>query len=335
MAYTQWRRGSARALGLSVVAGWLAWAVPAGAARAQAAPYPSKPVTVVVAFPPGGMTDIVSRALAKELSLQLKQPFIIENRPGVAGQVGTEYVAKQHADGYTLLVGATGYVIAPAMKKVGYDPLKSLVPVAVLAKAPNLIVVNPSVPAKNIAEFLSWARAQPSVPFGTAGAAGSTHLGGEWLRKLTGYNFTHVPYKGAAPATNDAVAGQIPMAVQDSMSVSAFISSGRLRPIANMAAERSKLFPELPTLQESGFKGFDVYTWLGLYAPAGTPAPVLALLNREINRVMNAPEMVERLRLQYSEPLGVMDLAQTRRFVAGEVDKWKHVVAETGVSAEE
>lgn len=327
-------QGKARSI-ICTVALLAAAASPWAAAYAQAPTYPVKPVTVVVAFPPGGMTDIVSRALAKELSQQLKQPFIIENRPGVAGQVGTEYVAKQHPDGYTLLVGATGYVIAPAMKRVGYDPLKSLEPVAVLAKAPNLIVVNPGVPAKNIAEFMSWAKAQPSIPFGTAGAAGSTHLGGEWLRKLTGYKFTHVPYKGAAPATNDVVAGQIPMAVQDSMSVSAFIASGRLRPIANMAAERSKLFPELPTLREAGFKDFDVYTWLGLYAPAGTPAPVLALLNREINKIMNAPEMVERLRLQYSEPLGVMDLAQTRSFVAAEVDKWKRVVADTGVSAEE
>ncbi len=321
----------------AVILGGALMAVPAGSAFAQAAApaYPAKPVTIVVAFPPGGMTDIVSRALAKELSQDLKQPFIIENRPGVAGQVGTEYVAKQHADGYTLLVGATGYVIAPAMKKVGYDPLKSLDPVAILAKAPNLIVVNPSVPAKNLPEFLSWAKAQKNIPFGTAGAAGSTHLGGEWLAKVTGYPFVHVPYKGAAPATNDAVAGQIPMAVQDSMSVSAFIASGRLRPIANMAAERSKLFPELPTMQEGGFKGFDVYTWLGLYAPAGTPASIVTMLNKEINKIMNSPEMVERLRLQYSEPLGVMDLPQTRKFVEGEVNKWKHVVKETGVKSDD
>jgi len=213
----------------------LALAASAMPAHAQGGAYPAKPVTVVVAFPPGGMTDIVSRALAKELQERLKQPFVVENRPGGAGQVGTEYVARQAADGYTLLVGATGYVIAPAMKKVGYDPLKSLEPVAVLAKAPNLIVVNPGVPARNAQEFLAWAKKQPNIPFGTAGAAGSTHLGGEWLRKVTGYQFTHVPYKGAAPATNDAVAGQIPMAVQDSMSVSAFITSGRLRPIANLA----------------------------------------------------------------------------------------------------
>ena len=314
---------------------WLLAAAPLASALAQPAANPSKPVTIVVAFPPGGMTDIVSRTLAKELQQNLKQPFIIENRAGVAGQVGTEYVAKQHADGYTLLVAATGYVIAPAMKKVGYDPLKSLEPVALLAKSPNLIVVNPQVPAKNLPEFLAWAKAQNSIPFGTAGAAGSTHLGGEWLAKVTGSPFVHVPYKGAAPATNDAVAGQIPMAVQDSMSVSAFLTGGRLRAIATMAAERSKLFPELPTMQEAGFKGFDVYTWLGLYAPAGTPAPIVAMLNQEVNRIMNSPEMVERLRLQYSEPLGVMDVTRTRQFVADEVAKWRRVVQETGVKTDD
>jgi len=332
---TNTRSEKTRSLCSFLMLGGMFLSATVGSAYAQTPPYPTKPVTIVVAFPPGGMTDIVSRTLAKELSRDLKQPFIIENRPGVAGQVGTEYVAKQNADGYTLLVAATGYVIGPAMKKVGYDPLKSLEPVAVLAKSPNLIVVNPKVPATNLPEFLNWAKTQQSIPFGTAGAAGSTHLGGEWLAKVTGYSFVHVPYKGAAPATNDAVAGQIPMAVQDSMSVSAFIASGRLRPIANMGAERSKLFPELSTMQEAGFKGFDVYTWLGLYAPAGTPAPILTMLNKEINKVMNSPEMVERLRLQYSEPLGVKDLVQTRNFVEGEVAKWKRVVQETGVKADD
>jgi len=328
------RSSIARSIGSALLLGSITLLTPAGAAFAQAE-YPTKPVTIVVAFPPGGMTDIVSRAMAKDLSDALKQPFIIENRPGVAGQVGTEYVAKQAADGYTLLVGATGYVIAPAMKSVGYDPLKSLQPVAALAKAPNLIVVNPKVPAKDLPEFLDWAKTQSSIPFGTAGVAGSTHLGGEWLRKVTDYAFVHVPYKGAAPATNDVVAGQIPMAVQDSMSVSSFISSGRLRPIATMAAERSQLFPELPTLQEGGFKDFDVYTWLGLYAPAGTPAPIVAMLNQQINKIMHSPEMVERLRLQYSEPLEVMDVAQTYKFVEGEVSKWRTVVQETGATADE
>lgn len=329
------RPNRARSAGCTLMLGWMAMSMPAGSALAQSDAYPAKPVTVVVAFPPGGMTDIVSRALAKELSQNLKQPFVIENRAGVAGQVGTEYVAKQPADGYTLLVGATGYVIAPAMKKVGYDPLKSLEPVAVLAKAPNLIVVNPKVPVHDLKAFLAWAKDQPGIPFGTAGAAGSTHLGGEWLRKLTGYPFVHVPYKGAAPATNDVVAGQIPMAVQDSMSVSAFISSGRLRPIANMAAQRSALFPELPTMQEGGFKGFDVYTWLGLYAPAGTPAPIVEMLNKEINKIMNSPEMTANLHQQFSEPLGVMNVAQTRKFVEDEVNKWRRVVQETGVKTDE
>lgn len=308
----------------------------APAALAQPAGYPQRPVTIVVAFPPGGMTDIVSRALAKELGEQFKQPFVIENKAGAAGQVGTEYVAKRPADGYTLLVGATGYVIAPVLQKqVKYDPLKDFEPVGVLAKAPNMLVVHPAVPVHNFAEFLAWAKAQPSVPFATAGAGGSTHLAGELLRHVSGAPLTHVPYKRAAPATADTVAGQVPMAFQDSMSVSSFIASGRLRPIAVTSAERSSVFPDLPTLKEAGYQEFDVYTWLGMYAPAGTPPAIVAQLNQAVNRIMNSPEMAERLRAQYSEPVGALDVAATRRYVEREVAKWARLVQVTGVKSQE
>lgn len=305
-------------------------------AQAQTGSYPNRPVTIVVAFAPGGMTDIVSRSLAKELSETFKQPFVIENKAGAAGQIGTEYVAKRPADGYTLLVSATGHVIAPVMqKKVNYDPVKDFEAIAILAKAPNLLVVNPQVPVHNVPEFLKWAKTQPNVPYATAGAGGSTHLAGELLRTESGLPLTHVPYRGAAPATSDTVAGQVPMAFQDSMSVSAFINSGKLRPIAITSAERSSVFPNLPTLKESGFKDFDVYTWLGLYAPAGTPADIVAALNKAANRIMNAPEMTERLNSQYSEPVGALTLPQTRQYVEREVLKWRDLVKVTGVKAEE
>jgi len=261
----------------------------------------------------------------------LGQPVVVDYKPGAGGSVGAQDVMRSPADGYTLMLANTGVmVINPALySKLPYSTLKDFTPIARTAMQPLALLVNNKVPAKNLQELIAYAKANPGkINFGS---------GGEWLRKATGYQFNHVPYKGAAPATNDAVAGQIPMAVQDSMSVSAFITSGRLRPIANMAAERSQLFPELPTLREAGpaFKDFDVYTWLGLYAPAGTPASVLTQLNGQINKIMHAPEMVERLRLQYSEPLAVMDLAQTRGFVAGEVAKWQRVVSETGVKSEE
>ena len=303
---------------------------------AQTDPWPQRAVTLVVAFAPGGMTDIVSRSLARELSQAFNQPFMIENKAGAAGQVGTEYVARRPNDGYTLLVGATGYVIAPVLqKKVNYDPLKDFEPVAILAKAPNLLVVHPGVPVHNVPEFLKWAKAQAGVPYATAGAGGSTHLAGELLRREGGLPLTHVPYKGAAPATSDTVAGQVPMAFQDSMSVSAFIASGRLRPIAVTSAERSTVFPDLPTLKESGFKDFDVYTWLGLYAPAGTSPEIVARLNQATNRIMNSPEMTERLKAQHSEPGGSLSVPEARAYVEREVAKWRQLVLKTGVKAEE
>jgi tripartite-type tricarboxylate transporter receptor subunit TctC len=311
-------------------------AITASPSFAQAGAWPQKPVTLVVSFAPGGMTDIVSRSLAKELTEEFKQPFIVENKAGAAGQVGTEYVAKRPNDGYTLLVAATGYVIGPVLqKKINYDPLKDFEPIAILAKAPNMLVVNPSVPVKTVPEFLAWAKSQQSVPYGTAGAGGSTHLAGELLRHEGGIKMTHVPYRGAAPATADVVAGQIPVAIQDSMSVSAFIASGKVRPIAVTSSERSKVFPDLPTLKESGFKQFDVYTWLGLYAPAGTSPETVSRLNKAANRIMNSPEMTERLKAQYSEPGGVFTVPETRKYVERELIKWRELVKVTGVKAEE
>jgi tripartite-type tricarboxylate transporter receptor subunit TctC len=307
-----------------------------GAAIAQSGKWPNKPVTVIVAYPPGGMTDIVTRILAKELSAEFKQPFIVENRAGASGQVATEYAARQPADGYTLLVTATGYVIAPFTRaKVGYDPRKDLVPVATLVQTPNMIVINPSVPAKTFPEFLSWARKQPSIPYGTAGAGGSTHLGGELFRHVSGLPFVHVPYRGAAPAVQDTVSGQIQVAVQDSVTVSSFIHAGKLRPIAVTSARRSGTFPDVPTLQENGYKDLDVYTWLGLFAPAGTPPDVLQKLNETVSRVMHSQGMVASLSKQASEPMEARNLAQTRAFIDQELTKWSQLIKTTGVKVED
>lgn len=304
----------------------------AGAAHAE---YPDRPVTVVVAFAPGGMTDIVARLLSAELGKRFGQTFVVENRPGAAGQVGTELVARQKNDGYTLLVSATGHVIGPAVNdKVRYDPVRDFAPIGILARAPNLVVVNSGLPAKTVAEFLAWGKSQPGVPYGSAGFGGSTHLGGEWLKKITGVPMEHVPYKGASPATNAVVSGELKVAVQDSMSVAAFIKSGQLRPVGVAGAQRSKLFPDLPTFAESGVPGLDVYTWLGFYAPAGTDPAIVAKLNQATNDIMNSPEMAQRLAGQNSEPLGPMTPEQVRAFVSGETAKWRQVVQATGVKVE-
>lgn len=307
-----------------------------GAAFAQSPAWPTKPVTIVVAYPPGGMTDIVTRLLAKELTATFNQPFIVDNKAGAAGQVGTEYVAHRPADGYTLLVTATGYVIAPFTRpKVNYDPLKDLVPLAALVQTPNMIVVNPSVKANTVPEFLAWARKEPSVPYATSGAGGSTHLAGELLRKVSGAPFVHVPYRGAAPAVADTVSGQIQVAVQDSVTIATFLNAGKLKPIAVTSAQRSPLFPNVPTLKESGFADFDVYTWLGLFAPAGTPPEVLQKINAATAKIMQSPEMVESLKKQSSEPMAPRDLGQTRKFVESELTKWRDLVRTTGVKVED
>ena len=299
------------------------------------AAYPDKPVTLVVSFAPGGMTDIVGRLLAVELSKKFNQTFVVENKAGAAGQIGTEYVARQKNDGYTLLISATGHVIGPAVSKnIRYQPVKDFEPIAILARAPNLFVVNSALPVKNLSEFIAWSKSQKSVPYGSAGFGGSTHLGGELFRHVANVPLEHVPYKGASPATNAVVSGEIQFAIQDSMSVAPFIKSGQLRPIAIASANRSSLFPDLKTIAESGYPGFDVYTWLGLYAPAGTDAQIVAELNEATNKIMNSPEMTARLQQQNSEPGGVMTPKQVKDFVQAETEKWKKMVELTGVKVE-
>nr|WP_315597378.1 tripartite tricarboxylate transporter substrate binding protein [uncultured Cupriavidus sp.] len=304
----------------------------AGISPANAETYPGRPVTIVVAFAPGGMTDIVGRLVAAELSETFKQSFVVENRPGAAGQIATEYVARKPADGYTLLLSATGHVIGPAVQKsVRYRPVLDFEPIALIAKAPNMLVVNPSVPVNTVPEFVKWAKEQGSVPYGSAGAGGSTHLAGELFRHMSGAPLVHVPYKGASPSTQAVVAGQIPVVFQDSMSVSAFVAAGKLRPIAVTSAERSKLFPDVPTIAEAGYKNFDAYTWLGLYAPAGTPQAIVTRLNAEVNRIMASPDMVAKLKRQQAEAAGGLNPAEFRKYVEAEVAKWQSTVKVTGV----
>jgi tripartite-type tricarboxylate transporter receptor subunit TctC len=296
--------------------------------------YPARPVNVVVSFAAGGMTDTVGRLVTNELTKDLKQTFVVENRPGAAGQLGTEYVARKAPDGYSLLVSATGHVIGPAVQKVAYDPIADFVPISILARAPNLLLVHKSVPATNLKEFLAWAKTQKDIPYGTAGAGGSTHLAGELFRTLSGVPMVHVPYKGAAPAVNDLIAGHVKVAIQDSMSSAAAIAGGEVRPLASATKEKSAQFPNLPTLDQSGFPGFDLYTWLGFYAPKGTPSEIIDVLNKEANKTMHMPATIELLRSLNCEPGPQLDPAGAARFVAEEVAKWQEVVKTSGVKVE-
>ncbi len=306
----------------------------AGSALAADA-WPSKPVNIVVSFVPGGATDMVGRIIATELSTAFKQPFIVSNRPGAAGQVGTEYVAAQPHDGYTLLISATGHVMAPSMQsKVNYDPVKSFEPISLLITMPNLLVVNPNIPAKTLPEFITWARTQKTVPFGTAGAGGATHLSGELLRHLSGLPLSHIPYKGNGPSMTDVMGGQIPAAFVDTVSVGSLVSTGKVRAIAVTSGQRSKLYPDAPTIAEAGYKDYDLVNWVGLYAPAGTSTETVSRLNKEVVRIMNSPDVLARMQKLGADSSNKFDPQQFKKYVADETSKWRKTIQLTGVSVE-
>jgi tripartite-type tricarboxylate transporter receptor subunit TctC len=321
-------------LSRDLLAGAAAALLTLAAATAQAAdPYPNRPVTVVVAFAPGGATDLVGRILSVELTNALQQSFVIVNKPGAAGQLGTEYVAAQPKDGYTLLISATGHAMAPSMQtKVNYQPTKDFEPISLLMRMPNLLVVNPAIPPKTLAEFIVWARTQPSVPYGSAGAGGATHLSGELFRHVSNLPLVHVAYKGNGPSMADTMAGQIPAAFVDTVSIGSFVSTGKLRALAVTSGQRSKLYPDLPTIAEAGFKDYDLDNWVGLYAPAGTPRAIVDRLNAEVVRIMNSPDVAARMEKLGADSSNRFDPTQFRQFVDAEVVKWRKTIQVTGVS---
>ncbi|WP_404300538.1 Bug family tripartite tricarboxylate transporter substrate binding protein [Alicycliphilus denitrificans] len=311
----------------------LAGALSTTIAYAQPA-YPSKPVTLVVAYAPGGMTDILTRKVARDLQESLGQPFIVENKAGATGQIATEYVARRPADGYTILVGATSHVINQALKKsLPYDPRKAFDPVALLAVSPNLILANAKLNIKSFAQLKGYAEEHKSLPFGTAGTGGAPHIVGELLKFKSGLPFNHIAYRGAGPAMADLVSGQVPFGVSESVTADAYLKDGRIVPLAVASANRSKRYPDVPTLDELGYKGIDLSTWVGAYAPAGTPSQILSKLNEGIRQAIAKPDTTEYIRSTGSEP-GNLKLPDYVRFVNAEFDKWKSVIQQAGVKDE-
>ncbi|EKD97407.1 MAG: hypothetical protein ACD_23C00940G0002 [uncultured bacterium] len=309
------------------------FAVAATCSMAQDA-YPNKPVTLVVAYAPGGMTDILTRKIARDLQQSLGQSFVVENRAGATGQIATDYVARRQPDGYTILVGATSHVINPALKKsLPYEPRKAFDPVALLAISPNLVLVNPKTEIRTFADFKKFGESNKSIPFGTAGSGGAPHIVGELLRQQSRLPLVHVAYKGAGPAMADLVSGQVPFGISESVTADAYLKDKRILPIAIASAKRSSRYSEVPTLNELGFKNFDLSTWVGVYAPAGTPTPILQKLNAEIRKAIASPETQEYIRSTGSEP-GELNLKDYQQFVSNEFDKWAHVIREAGVKDE-
>ena len=276
------------------------------ACAALAQPYPSRPVRVVVPFAPGGPNDIIVRLLTPKLGETLGQAFVVENRAGAGGNIGTDYVAKSVADGYTLLsVGPGSLIINPLIGKVGYDTGRDFAPITLMARAPNALVAHPSLPARSVAELIALARSKPGAINYASGGNGSTpHLAAALFASMAGVELTHVPYKGTAPATADLVGGQVQIAFLGIPAVLPYAKSGRLRVLAVTGRRRSPELPDVPTVDESGVPGYEVSPWYGLLAPAATPGAIVERLALEATRIVRAPETREKLALAGAEAAG-------------------------------
>ena len=305
------------------------------ASGAQAQSWPNKPVKVVVAFTAGGTTDILARSVGQQLNDKLKQSFVIENKPGAGGNTGTEGVVRAAPDGYTLIVNSVGPIaVNPTLyPKLAYNPLTDLVPIVQIADVPNVLVVHPSVPAKTFDEFLAYAKANPGkLNCSSTGIGTSSHLSCFLLAKRASFDAVHVPYKGA-DALRDLIAGRVQFMFATIPSVKQHIDAGTLRAIAVSSVKRSRSMPDVPTVAERGFPGFEAGSWFGFFAPKGTPAEVIATLNKAVNEILDVPAMQAALIKEGADPAGGTP-QQFGAFVQREYEKWRVVVKESGATAE-
>lgn len=308
----------------------------AGPALAAGAPaYPQKPITIVVAFAPGGLTDTLARRFAKDLQAEFDQTVLVETKAGASGQIASAQVARASPDGYTLLVTATHHVINPAITPtLPYDTEKDFIPIAELGSTPNVLLVHPSLPVTNLQEYLSYARKQPGgLAYATSGVAGSTHLSGEMLALMTKVPLLHVAYKGVAPASTDLLGGQVPSLFGDLQSMMPLIKDGRVRAIGVSSAQRSPSVPDVPTIAEQGVPGFEGTSFIGLYGPSGLPPSVVDTLNRVALKSMNSEETLELLRTNGGSS-GKKSAAEFKSFIDQEMAKWRKVVKEGNVKAQ-
>ena len=304
------------------------------AAHAQG--YPTKPIRFVVPYAPGGNTDILSRLIGQKLSEAWGQQVIIDNRPGAAGTVGAELVARAPADGYTLIMGSFGNIIVAnsLYKKLKYDPLKDFAPVALVSLPPGVLVENPGVPAQNVRELIAYAKNNPGrLNYGSPGAGAWNHLFFELFNASAGVSIVHVPYKGSAPAVVDLLGGQVQLAISAFPTALPHIKSGKLRVLAVTSAKRSGLLPEVATVAESGLPGYEAAGWFGVLAPAGTPPAVVTKLNTEINRILELPEVKASLASDGAEPAGGShaQMAESARVASV---KWGKIIRELNLRIE-
>ncbi|HET9734792.1 MAG TPA: tripartite tricarboxylate transporter substrate binding protein [Burkholderiales bacterium] len=295
--------------------------------------WPSKPVRVVVPYPPGGPVDISARLLSPRLQEALGQPFLVENKPGAGGNIGADFVAKSAPDGYTIGMGAIAtHAINPAlMASVPYDPIRDFRHLALVVQVPNVLVVNTDLPVRSVAELVAYAKARPGKLDFASGSTGSTgHLAGELFKQMTGTFMVHIPYKGAPPAVADLLAGRVHLMFDNLASALPNVKAGKLRALAVTTLKRSASLPELPTLDESGLKGFDMTTWWGLMGPAGMKADVVQRLSAEILKAMDSPEVQARLRAMGMEGSAVRTPEQFTAFVDAERRLYAKLVKQSG-----
>lgn len=297
--------------------------------------YPSRPIRMIVAYPPGGGTDQVGRVMADQLSQTLGQNVVVDNRGGATGNIGTELAARAVPDGYTLLMGnvAPNAVNVSLFKKLGFDPVKDFAPVSLVAVTPNILVTNPSIPVKTVKELIAYAKAKPgALNFPSAGVGSSSHLAGEMLKSMTGISMVHIPFKGGGPALVAVIAGEVQIMFSTMPAAMPHVKSGKVKPVAVTTAKRSQAMPDLPTIAESGVKGYEASTWYGLLAPARTPQAIVTRLHGDTVKILAGPTR-QRLEVQGFEPEGGTP-AEFTAYIKSEIIKWAKVIKDAGIPAE-
>lgn len=305
-----------------------------GAATAQT--WPSRPLRLVIPFTPGGGADFAGRVIARELSEEFKQPVVVENRAGAGGTIAPDNVAKSPADGYSMVLGHVGGIaVAPHMyKKLPFDPIKDLAPVAPVVNGLSVVVVNPALPVKTVRELIAYAKANPNqLSFGSAGTGTDTHLAGELFKTMTGTNMTHVPYKGGAPAMLDLIAGNVQLSFASVASTIGYIQTGRLRALGMTGVKPFEGLPGVPTVSESGVPGYEINNWYGIFVPAGTPEDIIRRLNAAVIKAVQNPDVRAKLIAAGLEPMWSTP-AEFSAYVRSETTKWGKIVRDSGATAE-
>jgi tripartite-type tricarboxylate transporter receptor subunit TctC len=306
----------------------------AGTGLAAAQDYPTRPVRLIIPFPPGGSNDVVGRLIAIKLGDRLGKQVVVDNRSGAGGVIGTEVVAKAPPDGYTLLIVSMAHAVNPWLYKLNYDPIKDFAPVGLLAKGANVLVVHPSLPVRSVADLIALAKKQPGdLQYASAGIGSFQHLGGELFKLMAGVDMLHVPFKGGGPALVDVVGGHTKVMFSSMVQTVPHIHSGKLRALGTGGPQRSPVLPDVPTIAEAGVPAYEAVNWWGMVAPVGTPKAIIDKLNTELEVVQNAPEVQKQFALEGGEPVP-MKPAVFGAYMVSEMNKWEKVVKQGGIKAE-